>query len=186
MKEKMSLQRKKIRDEWVETIRAAKTLAGRNIVANRANKNWHEDLPAVNIYPESEISGEIFENAPIRMKRTLQIAIECIVQGKNEKVAADELDLLMDQIEQAILYRISFDEEFRCIMDQVDLAGIELEFTETGKNVIAAGRLEWTVRYFTDVRDGIRLNNDLDKANVGYSVGDDSENEVDQFSVPTT
>lgn len=182
----MSLQRKTIRLEYKETVVRANTVAGKNVFTNRTNKVWQENLPAINMYPISEVNGELFEDAPLRMKKNLQLVFEFMVSGRNEDEATDKLDLVMDQVEQAILYRLSYDKEFRCLHDEVSFSSGDFEFEEDGSKVNAAGRLQLNIVYFTDVRQPKRLD-DLATVDAGFKVSenDDTEVEVDNFSVPT-
>jgi hypothetical protein len=181
----MSLERRAIVSAFNSAIKNAQTIAGKNVFSYRENKNWLKDLPAVNVYAVSETGGEILGSAPIEYKRSIDLLIECTVSGKDETVAMDSLDRLLDQIGQAIGAKISFDKSFRTLFNKAVPTNIEIDITENGSQVVASGTMTYSIEYiFEAVRTQPRLN-DLLKLGATYSAYDSTTTSDDLADVPT-
>lgn len=180
----MSLERKAIRRKFVSLIKHGRTDADKNVFANRTNKNWIEDLPAVNIYIESESGNEIFQPAPLVFSRYINLTLDCVVKGRDEEEASDNLDDLTDQIEQLIGTAESYDEDFRCLLEEILPSGASFDFDEEGSQVVASCALAYRLKYYANATRNPGKLDQLTKMGAEYSLGVDSENELTLSDVP--
>ena len=172
----MSLERKAIKLAFVSLLKNAKTSADKNVTAYRINKNWVENLPAINIYPSSETGGEIFHQSPLEFKKTLLMEIDCLVKGKDEDDAGEKLDTLIDQIEEAIGEKFVLDRKFRDLVSQYYPSSLEINFKEDGKFIVGGATLNLTIVYISPAPRSEANLVDLKRFGVDISVGPNSEN----------
>jgi len=166
----LSLVRRAIVNAFRDTIRNSSSLARKNVSTYRVSPNWFEDLPAINIYPTHESGGAILDQAPLSFKRKLQITIECVVSAKNEDDASDLLDTLMDQVEEAIGKKWSYDKNFRCLFNSYFPTEVEFDFADNGKQIIAGGKTNYEVEYISEAVKSKPILDALERFGVTYSV----------------
>jgi len=174
----------KIRHEIVETLKNADTEAGKNVVSNATHSTWIEEIPAISVNTVDERS-EIFEESPKRWKKTLTLDIQCKVKDRKEGVVSDKVDFLVWQVEQALAYREKFDDDFRCLFESLEITSASVEFEKGAQEIVASGSVQIDIVYIVGVSEKQPRLVDLETVNAEFSVGADSENSTDQFSVPT-
>lgn len=137
----MSKERKKIRHELVALLKN-KTLAGESVFGARSIPNWHEDLPAVMVYPVSE-GVEKFTVAPWEYKRTTGFSVEVIATGSDDDILADTLDDIADQVERAI----GLDDSLGGLVEMIEISSIDFDYDATGEQPIGSVTLVFTATY---------------------------------------
>jgi|GEM_PF-6597550 len=184
----IQVDRSNIRRAFVEAIKTANTVAGNTVVNNATKATWIEKLPAVSVNTISE-SAKIFEQSPPRWKRTLDLQVECkvAVKGSDEEKLSDAIDYLMHQCEQALGYAWSFNDKFSCLMNEMEITSITVEFEDGGQNLVAGGSILYQIEYYQDFTSKQAKLVDLDLVHVDYKQGDNVDTEInsDEFSVPT-
>lgn len=137
----MSLERKNIRNKVVFLLKG-KTNAVDNVYPARAIPNWHEDLPAIMVYPTSEVS-EKFSVAPWDNRRTINLAIEIIATDPDELKLADQLDDLAEQVENAL----GVDDSLGGLVEINALTSTDFEYESTGEQPLGSCTMVYQVVY---------------------------------------
>lgn len=173
----MSTERKAIRKKLVEVLRY-QTDAGENVHANRAVRQWQENLPAVMIYLRSEtVEGE-WSQAPRILKRGLQVVIE--IQAADPLDPSDTLDDISEQIEQIIAQ----DDTLGCTVEDIKLSAVDTEFEDNGSQVVGATRLVFDAVYLKEMpkdRTNQGADQDAKTFQAGWQLDDDSELEAEDI-----
>jgi len=117
------------------------TLAGPNVFKNRLIPLEETELPCICVYAVTETS-EKFDN--IRLKRTLDLAVDCV---STSKASDDTIDALTNQVEYLLLQDMTAGG---------NVSWIELKRTEIGpadqsKNETLAGKMLYEITYYTDI-----------------------------------
>lgn len=143
--------------------------AFRTDARNRVFKSRHapvrqSELPAINVYTESEsVKPGSESTAPRELTRTVTVAIEAWAQmTENVDDALDELAL---QIETAMDLDLELaGTAFQCVLNST-----EIGITTNSERPMGVVHLEYAVTFHTDLRiaDPVDL---FDTATVGYSV----------------
>lgn len=148
------------------------TLAGANVFKSRFVPLEETELPCVCVYAVTETS-EKFDN--IRLKRTLDLAVDCISTSSN---ADDTIDTLTNQVEYLLIQDVTVGG---------NASWIELKRTEIGpadqsKNETLAGKMIYEITYYTDITadPGTGMFNTID---INYENGDVKEAE-DLINLP--
>lgn len=137
----MSAERKAIRAAAASRIRAAATVAGQRVFASRAINIDPSRLPAVAVYSVEE-GVSVFEEAPRRYKRELEVVIEMFSAAPVG--VDDELDDLATAVE-SVMAEFEPQEELRTVLTRVEGPTIDAE----GEVPIGAVRLTYVVDYYT-------------------------------------
>ncbi len=179
--EKINLRVKKridIRKKVVELLKG-KTHAGEHVFSNSAVPPWHEELPVILVYPRSEDISE-YAIAPRELKRELQLAIEIVAAGPEEKPGAEvpegqlSLEDILDQIAEQVEFEMSKDETLGRLADDSILTGVEFDFDSSGGESIGSCRMTYKTTYYRPSPD---LEPDypvLKKVGAKYKVGHDN------------
>lgn len=159
----MSLERKKIRDYIVSTLKG-KTDARDRVFSSRTVANWTNNLPAINVYTTDEDINEL-NQAPRILKRMMTVRFEIAVSCSEEGKAADDLDRIMQQLEDVL--EVDFRLGKRC--DDLMLKRIAVEFDPGGEKPIGAAQMDWDCLYTTDA-PGTRAGQNADKNFKGANI----------------
>lgn len=140
----MSNRRKEIRNGFVQHL-LGKTMAEERVFPNRIRHISEDELPLISVQTGEE-NVDIFDQAPRRYRRTLEVSVECYV--KNVEHVDQMLDNLLFEIETA------FDTE-----DRFNLIDVVDEVIYNGSNIAKHGGeavqesgygvVRYTVIYFT-------------------------------------
>jgi hypothetical protein len=117
------------------------TIAGVNVFKSRFVPLEEAELPCVCVYAVTETS-EKFDN--IRLKRTLDLAVDCISTSSSPD---DMIDSLTNQVEYLLIADVTVGG---------NASWIELKRTEIGpadqsKNETLAGKMVYEITYYTDI-----------------------------------
>lgn len=137
----MSAERKAIR-QAVAALLVGKTAANARVFATRAFPLWDQDeLPAILVYTETEDSS-VFDAAPKRYKRTVRVAIQCVVR------ADAALDDALDDMAEAVENQIALDDTLGGLASDCRVTQIEMTVLGEGEQSVGACRIMVDVDYF--------------------------------------
>lgn len=115
---------------------------------NRFRQYWQdEELPAIGVYTVSE-SNEIFDVAPRRLRRTLDLAIEIVLQSGDS--TTDQLDELCSLVEQAM----RFDETLGGKASKCFLTSTNIIEKPEGEMPTGSAIMTFEVTYLTEEIEG--------------------------------
>lgn len=136
-------QRQLIR-EAAKAALVGKTAAGDRVFETRAIPFKRLELPAISIYAlEEAVDPTSKSTAPRELKRTLQLAIEALVeQGDNVDDAIDSISL---EIERAI----HADETLGGTASDCILSSTDTDIIEEGSRLVGVASLTFAVDYYT-------------------------------------
>ena len=97
----MSLLRKQIRKRIISTL-VGRTNARERVRANRGEVTWGENLPSISVYFKGESEITEIQTAPRKMRRHLELEVECIVSGQDGEEISDNMDDLTEQVERCL------------------------------------------------------------------------------------
>ena len=135
--------RTKVRRHILKQLKG-RTRAGDNVVSNRSTDSWEEHLPAISLYFKSESLDDLDE-APVRMKRTMNLEIECIDKGHEGESLSDRLDFIGEQVENIL----TIDDMQNGLVDHTTLRSVQIETDSDGEIPIGSIRLFFDVIYFS-------------------------------------
>ena len=127
-------------------------------VQNKMIKPQWENLPEVITYTKNETIDKQTD-APLVLKRDLDLVIEVITKANDELEAQDILDDISWEIEQIL----SRDHTLCDTASDSILNDVHLEYDENGESPIAACILSFRVRYLTCMPESIE---DQDQVNL--------------------
>lgn len=141
----MASIRKAIREEVVETLKAANTAVGQNVFPSRVRAAWDHDneLPCILVYTRTE-PAEIDAESPRSYKRNLRIAVEILAK------ADDNLDNTLDDIAEQVESALFKDETRGNRCEDTILTDSELELLPDGDTLIGACRITFETPYYKD------------------------------------
>jgi hypothetical protein len=140
----MAHQRRIIREAVKAALVAAGTSAGSRVFETRMVPWSRVELPAIAVYSSDETTDpDSQQTAPRELKRTLQLAIECMVEGVVD--LDDAMDAMAVQIERA-MHR---DPTFGGACGDSLLTSCELDLAEVGAKELGMLRMVYTVTYYT-------------------------------------
>jgi len=175
-------QRKLIRKKIISILKG-KTAAGDRVHDNESTATWEEELaigPVILIYPRSEPAEE-FAVAPKELKRTLEVAIECIAQGpesSDEKSNGPSLSDILDDLTHEVECELSRDDTLGDTASDIILTNTEFEFESRGAVPFGSARLLYTVTYYTLTPENLAKQVGvaaLKKLDVDWKVGHDDD-----------
>lgn len=138
----MSERRKDIRKQVMRLLKG-RTAAKSNVVVNRSETNWQENLPAINLYFRGEQVIEK-DQAPRLMKRIIELEVEIIDEGRDGDELTDKLDDLCEQVEQCL----SNDDSLRDTADDILLVRVgEMEADSEGSKPTGSQSLFFEITY---------------------------------------
>ncbi len=139
--------REAILAQLLGTAPAYRTSAGARVYKSREAPNRKAELPAINIYTDSEPVDEGSKNtAPRELKRIAVIAIEAWVTASDN--VDDALDALALEIETAMDLDVNLaDTAFDSILLSTDI-GLKLD----GERPMGVLHLEYAVTYHSQIR----------------------------------
>lgn len=138
----MSIERAEIRHKIVSLLRQKKTDAGKNVFSSRARNVWQKDLPAVSIYPTSE-TIEVVAESPRQLLRSAFFSFELVADGKDDDQAADNLDMLAEQVERIM----GVDVTLGGLVSDLNIESLDLDFEESGEKSIMSLTLVYKIDY---------------------------------------
>lgn len=145
-------KRKFIRN-YIKNKLIGKTKAKSNVYTNRAEAEWFEDLPAINILTEDETS-DIFNQSPRMIRRELRIKIELIAE-KDENI-----DDYMDDFEEEV-ETVMNNIEDKMLVEHCYLKESTLTVISEGKRPVSSYSLVYEIVYIDEY--GRYANTDFDK-----------------------
>lgn len=114
----------------------------RSFSKNRFDPTWEKsELPAINIYTLQE-TAEIFEVAPRRLKRTLTLAVEVIVQSD------DKADDILDQLSLAVENSFAENDTLNCTASDCVMTSTDLIQKPEGDTLTGSAILSFDVTYY--------------------------------------
>ena len=114
---------------------------------NRFRPIWQsEELPGLGVYTLQETS-EVLDEAPRRLKRTLTLAVEVVVQGD------EKLDDTLDEICLDVENAIHVDETLNCKVSDCRLVSTDLIQKPEGDTLTGSAILNFEAVYFTYAPD---------------------------------
>lgn len=170
----MATARTKIRAAMVKAIRR---VTGAKVVPEAASPTWFEELPAICVYTESEVTEEL-NKSPKAVVRTLGVQIEIKVEGAEYEdeagiTAYEQLDDLSRCVELAMLT----DDTLDCTVDVSDIKSTQYEFEANGERVIGSSRLLFELKYAEDLPADVTDQKcvDLNTIHADYHIGHHDE-----------
>lgn len=159
----MASERKEIRQAVIALLKAGNTAAGDRVFSNRPLPLWKGELPALLVYTSSERS-EIFNEAPRRVKHTLELRVEAMIE------ANDLLDDALDDLGGSIETILARDETFGDRAEKSYPTNMEMTLVEDGEKLYGMQRLTYTVEYLTysPTDEGSAATDDFDLATVTW------------------
>lgn len=141
-------KRKLIRDSVFQMLKDGFPTGIKTFSKNRFLPfNWDKEaLPALSIYLISE-NSEIFDEGPRRFKRTLQIAVELVLELKDEDY--ENLDDSLDEYCRKIENILLVDETFRGTVSDSFLSGTEIIEKPDGEYLTASAIMAFEATYYT-------------------------------------
>jgi len=138
----MSLKRTEIRKQ-VELLLNGNTDAGTSVWPTRARELNDEMLPAILIYTNSE-QVELFEEAPRRYRRTLELEIQVITLA--DEYCDDALDLISNQVERIL----GKNDDLQGLVESCDLSSVVMGVFDNGSTLRGASVLTFDVVYYDE------------------------------------
>ncbi len=128
-----------------------------------------ETAPIVLIYSVSE-QGEVFDRAPKRYRRILNINIELIDIGSSDDEVDGRLEFLGEEIETAL----ELNDTLNGTCSRFEFAGSQYQFEPDGQSPAGALVLQYQVEFFTQAhRSGSMCYDDLKIIDIDWKVGHD-------------
>jgi len=182
----LSEQRKEIRKKIVSLLKRGKTDAGDNVVGNRVNPPWKENLPCISVYTRGELLEE-WTQAPRVMKATLQVGVEVVAKGRGEEELGNRVDELCEQVE-VILAK---DDSLEGTVEDIILRSINFDWEPSGEKMMSSATLMWDVVYLRSMpRDRFdQEQKDFETATAEWDLNseqDEDDRADDTINVPTT
>ena len=136
------MSKRKIIREKIKSLLMGKTDCLDRIYENRIAAYWPGKMPAISIYTKSE-SAEIFNVAPRKYKRKINVSIEVIFEVKEDSID-DQMDLICDQIEN-VLHQ---DDTLEGVADQFIYTGTTYNlFPEDDEKIHAMARIDYEAHW---------------------------------------
>ena len=124
--------------EYVKKALVDKTDAGSNVIVSRAIPSWSENLPQLNVYSADEPVSE-FHQSPKTYKREYAFNVECTVAAGSKESLDDLLDVIVEQVEQAI----EIDDSLGKLVDFCNLANVNYSGEPDGDALIGSAILTY-------------------------------------------
>ena len=172
----MSLRRKEIRNAVIELLRR-EVKRVKDIRPNRSTDYEIKKLPAISVYTRNDNIASKLSDAPRYYHRQLDIVIEVVVADKDDDKAADMLDEICQEIEDAM----TIDDSLHGMVWDTEIGDIAFEQD--------SAQMKWSVKYEeylprTNAKRGLVP---FEGADVTYQLDEDAEPEAeDTIDLPTS
>lgn len=166
-----------IRREIINRLKN-RTRARENVRANRGQKNWQENLPAINVYIRGE-DVEQSSQAPRLLKRLMTVEIECIDEGRDGNILSDKLDELIHDVETLL----GVDDTLNDTVNTIVLSGIsDMDSIGDGSTTTMAVKLQYAIEYYEYVPSTQAGQNvtDLNEVDATWTLEHGNEQEPDK------
>jgi hypothetical protein len=168
----MSQHRKLIRLAITELLKGH-TSAGANVYPSRSSAIWQsEEVPAICVYTGEE-NIEVFDVAPRRYRRELQINVELVVHATKDQDAEDMLDDLGHEVEREIGRSDDLTYAKERQVSDIILTGTRSSLDSSGEKIIGALVISYLATYYTYEPDEFDEDpvDALRRVNTDYSLG---------------
>ena len=168
----MAVARKLLRAAVVRLLKDASTGAGDNVFPSRVRSLWPgEELPCLCVYTLND-PATVLEVSPPRYKRSVDLAVECIV--KMDEGWDDATDDLADAVERVLIANSEL--TAGGVFFSLTLSGVELVQRGEGDSIHVSAAVRATVLYEFDgtlTDDEAAALDDFVVADVRYDIGGD-------------
>lgn len=137
---------------------SGQTLAGARVYGNRVRDLWDETMPCILVWTKDEPS-EIYNSAPLEMKRTLRVVVEIIT------VVDDRVDDAMDDIAEVVENILANNPRLDELAGDCLLSSTDFDIDSTGEKLVGSTKITWDVPYFKYMPEAQELD-DLKTMNV--------------------
>jgi hypothetical protein len=142
----LSIERKEIRNKVVEILKRSKIVDVNEIRANRSIVYDQEKLPSISVYTRNESTESVLSDAPVQLKRVIDLLVEVSVSSDKDDLAADKLDDLCHKVENALMA----DDSLGGTCDRINLARVDFSYEGEGtKHLHHTAIMNWQVYYVT-------------------------------------
>jgi len=170
----MQVNKRRIR-ESVRDLILNHTQAGEQVFTAPVVSHWVQNLPAINIFTESE-TVERFNESPKSYRRVMTLVIECVAVGDSEGGLDNNLEELGDAVESFM----EIDETLGQCVNKLELVSTDYDYKQDGQSLTGSLILRYTIEYFTDaIRPDMQCLDDLNQINVDYKIGHHNESPDD-------
>lgn len=140
---KRTHQRDVIRSEIVNRLKTFVYDVDGRVYPQRQIAVDEDILPVILVYTNSE-STDKQDN--VNLKRTLKLSVQIQADGETESKTSEILDLISGKVESVFLD----DEQFGGIVEYTNYLGSEEAFSENGKQIIGAIKMDFDLVYYTE------------------------------------
>lgn len=128
-----------------------KTAAGGRVFRTRKVPYQGVELPALAVYTLEESVEDDGDSAPRELQRSIQLAVEGVVEGTED--VDDALDALALEVETAL----HADDTFGGKASDSMLSSTELDVFEDGERTVGLVRLVYAVTYYSTAPEAVAL-----------------------------
>lgn len=139
----MASERKAVRQAVVNLISANISLGASKVFSTRVVPVHAEELPVVMVYALSE-HAEVYNVAPVTLKRHLSLAVEIIAQAS--ATVEDTLDNLAWEVEDIL----RSDQTLGNTVSDFTYKSTDISISENGEQLVGGLRLAYDCVYYTD------------------------------------
>lgn len=169
------LAKRKIKVAIRDILLKAKTEAHNRVHISRSipprPDDTDDESPIILIYTSDE-SAEVFDRAPKRYRRVLNVKIELIDIGSTDDQLDGRLELLGEQVETAMELNDTLDGT----ASRFEFSGSQYQFEADGQSPVGALVLQYQVEFFTQaIRSGSICYDDLKVIDIDWKVGHDGD-----------
>ena len=164
-------KRRQIKEHIRDSLKG-ETRAGDQIFIGLSTPVDEVSLPIILVYTPNE-SISLYEEAPKSYLKNLTLNLELIDKGSTDS----DLDLNLEDMIDKVRMILEADETLGCLVDSIQLTGVELQSEDGGASPNGAALIQYSVQYIEDailITDQNCLD-DFQGVDLSYKIRDQQE-----------